>query len=904
MKRILSCVISAFLLINVLSGITIFAETTMNITCSNPGNIFSDYETIKFSVEIGEVQEGDNIRYAAQNKDTGEIVWSLSKEAKAKNEVILPIEKNGSYLLRAVVSGSNGAEKAKSETVFSRVMSGTRNNKFRFSCHFDAYKATIAEQMSIIDKANAGGYRDHPTGWPVYVHRKGDLSGLDYIQAIDREVNNYGFASNISIPHQGCEKYTGSTEIPPTEVDNLAVWGEYSAGLLATTGAKKAEIWNEPNGNKNVTPQIYVNMVKASAEAIKDYDKTIEVGAGSLANPNGICPNGENCDNDTYEHWKSYGKCYFIDLVECGLLSLDIDAITIHSYMRDVYEMPKQIKWFRNFLDSKGRQDIEIWITEYGWYTGTADTAISEDTQANLIVREYLQIMAADLAEDMTQYNLSNKYDRTNNIHNLSDIQHNFGVVQAQLDEHSETGVALSAKKSYIALAAMNALMANAVGKDDVHFFGENDVIAACDFAHKDGSDITALFSDMKYGLTLKSDAESLTVYDFYGNAEIIYPMNGEFHLSLDKNVTYIKGNLGEYSVEINAHIISNEQDLADFRNAVNSGMTNSCAVLKNDIVLSEAWVPIGTSENKFSGIFDGNGFEISNLEKKSGNDWGFFAYTNGGEIKNLTLKAGNGTSMSKFGHQSGMLVAYASNNTQITGCACYGNLTGYGQIGGLTYTGECTVKNCYFVGDITGSHNVSAMGMGAKAENCFIYGNIKATGSDGYAFKVSNKAETTNSYYISATAMGDEGGVRGYGDQLTQEMFRNGDAAILLNTRASAEIYGQIMGTDSHPVFLNSANQIYETADKNGYMNNPFGKAVISVKDGYVEILSPDTLSGNVMICQYRNSILESVTLSQVTVYPRLQTKIPYRVAETQNEVRAFFWQDIKTLKPLAESR
>lgn len=902
MKKILSGIIAAFLLINIMSGITVSAESPLNITSQNPGNIFSDNENIEFSVKIENVQDGDILSYVVQNKDTGENVWSLNIGAAEENEVIIPLDKNGSYALKISVCDSNGTEKVCGETVFSRVMSGGHNDKFRFSCHLDAYKATIAEQMSIIDKANADGYRDHPTGWPVYVHRKGDLSELDYIQSINSGVNKYGFASNISIPHQGCEKYTGSTEIPPTETDDLAAWSEYSAGLLATTGAKKAEIWNEPNGNKNVTPQIYVNMVKASADAIKNYDKTIEVGAGSLANPNGICPNGaEGCNDNTYEHWKNYGKCYFYDLVECGLLDLDIDAITIHSYMRDVYEMPKQIKWFRDFLDSKGKQDIEIWITEYGWYTGTADAAISEDEQANLMVREYLQIMAADLAEDMTLYNLSNKYDRTNNIHSLSETEHNFGVVQAQLAEFSETGVALSAKKSYIALAAMNALMANAVGKGEVHFFGTNDLIAACDFTHEDGSDITALFSEARCDLKVISEAQSLTVYDFYGNDEVIYPTDGEFSLSLDKNVTYIKGNLGEYSIENNTRIISDEEDLADFRNSVNSGITDICAVMKNDIVLTEAWIPIGTSENKFSGTFDGNGFEISNIEKKSGNDWGFFAYTNGGEIKNLTLRAGNGTSMSKFGHQSGMLVAYASNNTQITNCGCYGNLTGYGHIGGVTYTGECTVKNCYFVGDITGAHNVSAMGMGAKAENCFVYGNITATDTNGYAFKVANKNGTTNSYYLSATATGDGGGVRGYGTQLTQKMFQNGEAAALLNTIANTEIYGQIIGTDAHPVFLNSANLLYEKADKTGYMNNPLGKAVISVKDGYAEILSPDSQKGYVLICEYKDGVLESITSSQVTVNPRVQTKIPY--TETENEVRAFFWQNLKMLKPLAES-
>jgi len=92
---------------------------------------------------------------------------------------------------------------------------------------------------------------------------------------------------------------------------------------------------------------------------------------------------------------------------------------------------------------------------------------------------------------------------------------------------------------------------------------------------------------------------------------------------------------------EDNPIIISNLEDLVNFRNAVNAGNTFFGQVIRltNSIdVGAEEWIPIGSSvANHFGGIFDGNGHFIRNLTMtRSAAQTGFFGFTNAATIRDL----------------------------------------------------------------------------------------------------------------------------------------------------------------------------------------------------------------------------------------------------------------------------
>lgn len=90
---------------------------------------------------------------------------------------------------------------------------------------------------------------------------------------------------------------------------------------------------------------------------------------------------------------------------------------------------------------------------------------------------------------------------------------------------------------------------------------------------------------------------------------------------------------------------ISKAVDLEDFAEDVNSGSAEAqraTVILDNDIDLyGEYKINIGNDSDKaFKGIFDGNGYTISNLEQSLPRaDNGLFGFTDGATIKNLTIE-------------------------------------------------------------------------------------------------------------------------------------------------------------------------------------------------------------------------------------------------------------------------
>ncbi len=92
-------------------------------------------------------------------------------------------------------------------------------------------------------------------------------------------------------------------------------------------------------------------------------------------------------------------------------------------------------------------------------------------------------------------------------------------------------------------------------------------------------------------------------------------------------------------------------------------------------------WTPIGTSTNKFTGTFDGNGHIISGLKTTGTTEYrGLFGYTgSGSHIRNVSL-----TGVSVAGGQyTGALIGYCEGN--VSNCNASGTVTGTnGYIGGL----------------------------------------------------------------------------------------------------------------------------------------------------------------------------------------------------------------------------
>ena len=215
-----------------------------------------------------------------------------------------------------------------------------------------------------------------------------------------------------------------------------------------------------------------------------------------------------------------------------------------------------------------------------------------------------------------------------------------------------------------------------------------------------------------------------------------------------------------------NPYIITKAEELAWFRDQVNSGNNFICAKISDDVEVIDmstvchaedksqnleklSWEPIGKNSYGYQywGTFDGNGKTITNLYiNASQNNVGLFGYTSEGTIKNLTFEYANVTNTGVF---TGILVGYA------TGYANTSNLQN------IKISNTCQIKGGKETGGIAGDLSY------ANAYNCVNYatvqGNYRVGGLFGYC---SNKERfiTTCANYGNVTATStDAGGLVGY---------------------------------------------------------------------------------------------------------------------------------------------
>ena len=179
---------------------------------------------------------------------------------------------------------------------------------------------------------------------------------------------------------------------------------------------------------------------------------------------------------------------------------------------------------------------------------------------------------------------------------------------------------------------------------------------------------------------------------------------------------------------------------------------------LTNDIDMTQVgdeWIPIGTADYPFDGIFIGNKKKLSGLKTHSNiANSGIFGFTSiDAQIKNLIVKA-------EFYEAQTIGGIVAVNVGNINGCKFYGTIMGYNAVGGITgknngiisrcanygnissknqYAGGIVGVNCNDIGEITDSYNngaisgVSCVGgitghnSGSQIKNCFNRGEVSA---------------------------------------------------------------------------------------------------------------------------------------------------------------------------------
>ena len=267
-------------------------------------------------------------------------------------------------------------------------------------------------------------------------------------------------------------------------------------------------------------------------------------------------------------------------------------------------------------------------------------------------------------------------------------------------------------------------------------------------------------------------------------------------------------------------YIITKAEELAWFRDQVNSGQYSICAKIADNVEVidmstvchaadksqnleEKSWVPIGNKNIvKYRGTFDGNGKTITNLyinaSQTSQNNMGLFGYTYQSTIKNLTFENANVTNtqsntgilVGKAGYGSTLQNIKISKTCQIKG----GNYTGgiAGELDGNAYNcvNYATVQGIQYIGGLWGMYSRK----GNSITACANYGNVTASGEmagglvgyfrGGTIQDCANYGDVKGTYRVA--------GMAGFvSDGKVQNVFSYGNISVTNKTQNVGMVFG-----------------------------------------------------------------------------------------------------------------
>ena len=410
---------------------------------------------------------------------------------------------------------------------------------------------------------------------------------------------------------------------------------------------------------------------------------------------------------------------------------------------------------------------------------------------------------------------------------------------------------------------------------------------------------------DSSHGIVYAEQYCDGTATGNYGNSQIIH-------------ANYANGfctGCGKYQpAELNGAVyeISNAGQLFWFAALVNGTLTDgtaqnaaACAVLTTNIDLTgEAWTPIGSESNPYTGTFDGQNHTISGMTIENAESYsGLFGNVTG-TVRDFTVTGSitiiGDETVSRVGGAVGSL-GTASVGGTVSGVTSGVNITvsaGNDHIGGVVGSmpenSSPTVESCLYMGNITvtveagsvagvvgyirtgtiqncanwGGISINTGGNGSVGgilgycnngniyiRNCYNSGSIAAEGTANVGAIVgqnkSTQATVSNCCYLTGSADKGQGQLTddAAGTAVkTDEDFKSGAVAVLLQGSQTTQAWGQTLGADNYPVpttdeamrvyaaklYQGSADKVSELYDNNasGFSNSGEPNALLVIED------------------------------------------------------------------------
>jgi hypothetical protein len=259
-------------------------------------------------------------------------------------------------------------------------------------------------------------------------------------------------------------------------------------------------------------------------------------------------------------------------------------------------------------------------------------------------------------------------------------------------------------------------------------------------------------------------------------SGETSYSLTGDTNFYAIASVQEIKTEVELAAIETDATTLAGKYILLNDINLTGATLDNSAG-----------WKPIGSNSDPFTGIFNGNGYKITNLwiNRTTIDGIGLFSYIDGAKIRNLGVEINSGKGGVQGDSAVGGIAGYVYNSSSITNSYSTGDVSGADD----------------YVGGIAGRVSSSS-----SITNSYSTANVSSTGDSvgGIAGRISSSSSITNSYSmgdVSATG-GTAGGIAG--DVYDYSTIKN-NAAINQEINGSSDvnrIVGYISGSTSENNF------------------------------------------------------------------------------------------------------
>lgn len=429
------------------------------------------------------------------------------------------------------------------------------------------YQGNASDILRVVDQIGAEWIRDS-YHWDTLETVKGSPSSANVSDKLLPEtVAASGKKMVFTLCYGNALYANGGEYVMPlaSNTDYFNGWKNYVRYVATTWGSQidAYEIWNEPNlSNFNTNYSrggaVYKNLLMETYNIIKECDPTAIVIGGSVSK-----------DGDTY-----LGQ-----MLNAGAANY-MDALSVHVYTHSS-GMPEgnATKSFRKYLNTletvmdNYNYTGDVWLDEFGCYTGTADLAHSEEEQAAYAIRA--AVLFEDYLKDNNRKGRLMWYTLYDTGVDESEPEQNYGLVKQNLIP----------KKSYYSVKTYN----NLLGDQDFYSLSESGTQYKAKYTNQTTGDSTYVVwssGNSSENITVDLTGDKYYVYDYQGKllengavaaaTKTVSVTGNPKFVVCEKNVTLIEG----ISYDADKNVLSV------------SGMSRANSVTirvrKNDTLISE----------------------------------------------------------------------------------------------------------------------------------------------------------------------------------------------------------------------------------------------------------------------------------------------------------------------------